>query len=161
MNLLITVALVFGAALRGNAQQAADVDLQSKPTPEATKAPAERANPANIPELAQLDEIFKQTSVGKEGDEQRLRVEWRQLKNQVANDPDLAAAKHAAETARTDLEKRERLRAYYKLYYTRIRTFPLSPAMKQHVDRMEATQLGSTTQSRVRPTPSPSPAEAH
>jgi hypothetical protein len=145
----------------GNAQQATDVDLQAKPTPEIVKAPTPSNGPANIPELAQLDEIFKQTSVGKEGDEQRLRVEWRQLKNKVANDPDLAAAKRAADTARKDLDKRELLRAYYKLYYVRIRQFPLSPAMKQHIAQMEASQLWSTNQARVRPTPSPSPAAAH
>jgi hypothetical protein len=152
--LFITGALLFCVTLRGNAQQATDVDLQPKQTP--ATASTTPAGPMNVPELAQLDEIFKQTSVGKEGDEQRLRIEWRQLKNQVMNEPDLVATKHAAEAARTDLKKREYLRKYYKLYFAKVRLLPMSPEMKQRIEGMETGALGSTAQSRVRPSPSPS-----
>jgi hypothetical protein len=158
LNLFVTNAFFFGATLMGNAQQAADVDLATKSAQKNTNAESAGARPENVPELSQLDEMFKQTSMGKAADAQRLRVEWRQLKNKVVNDPDLIATKHAADRARTDLEKREKLRAYYKLYFARVRQFPMSPEMKQYVDAMEASQLGLTAQSRVRPSPTASPA---
>jgi hypothetical protein len=150
--LLVTCSAILGQALIVGAQEATDVDLQSK-----QNKPAETpAGLPNIPALSQLDEMFKQTSMGKEADEQRLRVEWRELKNQVMNDPDLIAAKHAAEKTRTDLQKRELLRSYFKLYFAKIRLLTMSPEMKQRIDGMEAGQLYSTSQPRVRPSPSPS-----
>ncbi|MEY2526732.1 MAG: hypothetical protein QOE73_1503 [Verrucomicrobiota bacterium] len=139
------------------AQEAADLDLASKRTEQNNPTPT----PASVPELSQLDEAFKQPSMGKAGDELRLQVEWRQLRNKVANDPDLIAAKKAAEAARTDLEKRERLRGYYKLYYARIRRLPMSPAMKPRLDAMESANVGRTAQSRVRPGPSATPTKPH
>ena len=156
--MFVANALIFGTALMGNAQEAADVDLATKQTQKNTSAELTRARPENVPELSQLDEMFKQTSMGKAADAQRLRVEWRQLKNKVVNDPDLIAIKRAADAARTDLEKREKLRAYYTLYFARVRQFPMSPEMKQYVDAMQASQLGLTAQSRVRPSPTASPA---
>ncbi len=157
VSLLVTSALVFGAMM-GNAQQAADVDLATKRAQQNTNAESAGARPENVPELSRLDEMFKQTSMGKAADAQRLRVEWRQLKNKVVNDPDLIAIKRAAEGAHTDLEKREKLRAYYKLYFARVRQFPMSSEMKQYVDTMQTSQLGLTAQSRVRPSPTASPA---
>src|SRR5207248_8901625 len=109
-------------------------------------------------------EIFKQTSLGKEADERRLHLEWRDLANRVINDPDVVAAKRAADTARTDLEKRQLLRAYYDLYYGRMRAMASSPEMKKALDELKLAHLSRTSQRRVRPeedadlpTPSPSP----
>jgi hypothetical protein len=152
-------AIILAGALR--AQEATDADLAAKSAQKNTNAESAGARTENVPELSQLDEMFKQTSMGKAADAQRLRVEWRQLKNKVVNDPDLIAIKRAAEAARTDLEKREKLRAYYKLYFARVRQFPMSPEMKQHVDAMQALQLGLTAQSRVRPSPTATPAETN
>src|ERR1041385_7815072 len=96
------------------AQVATDESLQ----PSGSPPPRPRTTPEpKIPELSQVDEIFKQTSLGKEADERRLHIEWRQLANLVVNDADIAAAKRSAESSRTDLEKRQRLRNYYELYY--------------------------------------------
>jgi hypothetical protein len=153
LNLFMASALVLGGTLVGNAQEATDVDLAAKGTQKDTNAESARARPENVPELSQIDDMFKQTSMGKAADAQKLRVEWRQLKNKIANDPDLIAMKHAADSAHTDLEKRQKLRAYYKVYFARVRRFPMSPEMKPYVDAMEASQLGRTAQSRVRPTP--------
>ena len=161
LSLFVRNALFFGATLMGNAQEATDADLAAKSAQKNTNAESAGARPENVPELSQLDEMFKQTSMGKAADAQRLRVEWRQLKNKVVNDPDLIAIKRSAEAARTDLEKREKLRAYYKLYFARVRQFPMSPEMKQHVDAMQASQLGLTAQSRVRPSPTATPAETN
>jgi hypothetical protein len=151
--LVVLAILILAAALR--AQEATDADLAAKRPQKNTSAEPVRARPENVPELSQIDEAFKPTSMGNAADAQKLRVEWRQLQNKVINDPDLVALKRAAATARTDLEKRERLRAYYKTYYARVRPLATSPAMKQYIDAMEASHLGLTAQSRVRPTPSP------
>jgi hypothetical protein len=82
------------------------------------------------------------------------------LRNRVTNDPDVVAARRAAEAARTDLEKRENLRAYYKLFFARVRRLSMSAEMKQRLAEMEKASLGQTAQARVRPTPSASPVKA-
>ena len=143
-------------------QVATDPGLQSS-FPRQTPLPSATAG-ATVPERAQIDEIFKQTSLGKDADERRLHIEWRQLQNQVVNDSDIVAAKRSAETARTDLEKRQRLRDYYDLYYGRMRLMARSAEMKTALDRLKIAHLSQITQVRVRhetdsglPTPSPTP----
>src|SRR5437773_8197367 len=162
MTRLIIATIWAGAALTLSAQVATDPSLQSsqpqtKPVP--TAAPQ-----ATVPERAQIDEIFKQTSLGKEADERRVHIEWRSLQNRVVNDPDIVAAKRAAETARTDLEKRQRLRDYYDLYYGRLRVLARSAEMKTALDQLKIAHVSQITQTRVRhetdsglPTPSPTP----
>ena len=131
------------------AQVATDSDLQSIRR-EPTTRPAAAPEPS-IPDLSQIDEIFKQTSLGKEADERRLHIEWREIENRVANDPDIVEAKRFAEAARTDLEKRERLRAYYNLYYGRMRELASSPEMKSALNQLRIAHIGQTSQPRVRP----------
>ena len=154
---MIFSVIILAGTLR--AQEATDVDLTAKrPQKNTSGESTPAAQPESVPELSQLDEAFKQTSMGKAADTQKLRLEWRQLQNRVVNDEDLIAMKRAANATRTDLEKREKLRAYYKLYYARLRRFPMSSEMRQYLDAMETAHLGLTAQSRVRPTPS---SEAH
>ncbi len=153
---LSILAAIAGATLSLSAQEAAqpEVDLGSKriePTPIPVNSPA-------IPELSQLDEIFKQTSLGKTADDHRLHLEWRRLRNQVVNNPDVMAAKKAAESARTDLEKRERLRQYYAVYYAHMQALAKDPQVKSGLNAMAAAHLALLAQSRVRPSPSPAPA---
>jgi hypothetical protein len=160
------VAIIAGAFLLcvvfAKAQVATDENLGSSPTSPLPKESA-TAEP-KIPERAQIDEIFKQTSLGKEADERRLHIEWRQLQNEVVNDRDLVEAKRAAEGARTDLEKRDRLRDYYNLYYDRMRVRARSSEMKSALDQLRTAHLSQLTQRRVRhesdselPTPTPTP----
>ena len=124
--------------------------------------PSVTAEPT-IPERAQIDQIFKQTSLGKDADEQRLHIEYRQLENRIVNDPDVVAAKRSADAAHTDLEKRQRLRTYYALYYGRMRSFARSEDLKKAVDELERAHISQTSQPRVRaqdsglPSPSPTP----
>jgi hypothetical protein len=145
-----------------DAQVATDPELQSR-GPREAPLPTPTAEPT-VPERAQIDEIFKQTSLGKEADERRLHIEWRALQNRVVNDPDIVAAKRATETARTDLEKRQRLRDYYDLYYGRLRVLARSAEMKTALDQLKIAHVSQITQVRVRhetdsalPTPSPTP----
>ena len=163
MRVAVFASTLYIATLSLNAQVATDQTLESSVASPSPRAPA--ATPqAKVPERAQIDEIFKQTSLGKEADERRLHIEWRQLQNQVVNDVDLVAAKRAAETARTDFEKRDRLRDYYNLYFGRMRVLARSSEMKNALDQLRIAHLSQITQAHVRhetdsglPTPSPTP----
>ena len=158
LSLLILVLCASAALVDG--QVATDPELQSR-GPRETPLPTATAVPT-VPERAQIDEIFKQTSLGKEADERRLHIEWRSLQNRIVNDPDIVAAKRATATARTDLEKRQRLRDYYDLYYGRLRVLARSAEMKTALDQLKIAHVSQITQARVRhetdsalPTPSP------
>ena len=106
-----------------------------------------------MPDLSKLEQIFKQTTPGKEVELYRAHVEWRQLKNRTVNDPAVVAAKAAAEAATTDLEKRNRLRIYYETFYARMRALASTPQMVAYLDSMKTAHLRLLDQPRVRPTP--------
>jgi hypothetical protein len=149
-------------AMSAFAQVATDSGLGAA-SPQPTPLPRSAAEPV-IPERAQIDQIFKETSLGQAADEQKLHLEWRQLANRVANDQDIAAAKRATQTAHTDLEKRQRLRDYYNLYYGRMRAWASSSEMKTALEKLRLAHVSLTTQPHVRaaedselPTPSPTP----
>ena len=154
---------VFCASLTSTpAQEATDADLQAQKVNK--KLDAESPAPPNLPERSQIDEIFRQTSLGKAADERRLHLEWRKLANQMGNDPHIIEAKKYAEAASTDFEKRRRLREYYELYYGRMRSLTSSAEMKDALDKLKLSHVSTTAQPRVRPeydanlpTPTPGP----
>ena len=151
---LILLAILAQATSIVDAQDTAPpaVDLYSgQKEPEVTPEPLA----PNVPELSQLDEAFKQKSLGKEADQHRVHIEWRQLKNRVVNDPSVRAAKAAALAARTDLEKRNRLRNYYNVYYDRMSALASSAEMKLALEALKTTYFTSIDQPRVRPSPPP------
>lgn len=114
------------------------------------------ASPApRIPSLEELDQAFKQSSLGKAADEARLRRQWRELSNRTINDPDLVAARANAEAARTDLEKRQRLRAYYTTFFDRMRAKADSEELKNYINARKGEHLSALAQNRVRPSPTP------
>jgi hypothetical protein len=159
----VAVAIFFMAQFISRAQEAADTDLQSRQKSSAPPAPSPAVSPPEkVPELSEIDEVFKRTSLGKEADDLRLHVEWRQLSNRVVNDPGIVAAKRAANVARTDLEKRDRLRDYYNIYYGRMRSMASSAEMKAALDQLKTAHLSQINQPRVRPAtdaalPTPTP----
>jgi hypothetical protein len=151
--LLFVFALVF-------AQEATDVDLHPRQQQQTLRQAIEPQ--PNVPDLSDLDQAFRQSSLGKEADERRLHLEWRQLANRVGDDPQVVAAKKSAESARTDLEKRERLRNYYEIYYGKMRALASSSEMKNALDALKQEHLIQINQPRVRhltdeglPTPTP------
>ena len=159
INGLVISAMIGSLTLISRAQDAAppnvDFDSRSAPSPTPSVLP-------NVPELSQLDQVFKQTSLGKEADERRLHIEWRRLANQAMNDPDVIAAKSVVHSAHTDLEKRQRLREYYDIYYGRMRARATSAEMKTALDELKAAHLTQINQPRVRPAtdgalPTPTP----
>jgi hypothetical protein len=85
------------------------------------------------------------------------------LQNLAVNDPAVVAAKAAAESAPTDLEKRQRLRDYYNVFYGRMRSLTSNAETQAAVDKFKAEHLVLLNQPNVRhetdgalPAPSPS-----
>src|SRR6266567_7291045 len=156
---LILLAILAGPIPILDGQDAAPpaVDLYSgQKEPEVTATISPEPLVPNVPELSQLDEAFKQKSLGKEADQRRLHIEWRELKNRVVNDPSVRAAKAVALAARTDLEKRDRLRNYYNVYYDRMSALASSAEMKLALNAWKTLYFKAIDQPRVRPSPTPS-----
>ena len=154
----IFLVMLVGAALVIRGQEAAppSVDLyEGQEQPEATPSPP--PNGPELPELKQLDQSFKPPSLGKDAEGAKMRVEWRQLRNRTVNDPAVQAAKTYAQSARTDLEKRNRLREYYDIYYQRMSALATAPEIKLTLQSLKTSHEGLLAQPRVRPTPEGSP----
>ena len=156
---LIILAALISTVLIMHGQDAAppSVDLYSgQNQPEAAATPSSEPNGPELPEITQLDQTFsKPKSLGKDADALRVHVEWRQLKNRIVNDPEVQTAKAYAQAARTDLEKRNRLRAYYDIYYERMSALATTPEIKLALQVLKATHQGLLAQPRVRPSPTP------
>src|SRR5438552_16967064 len=157
---LIILATLGVVALAVHGQEAAppSVDLyKGQEQPEAV-APLPEPNGPELPEISQLDQTSsKPKSLGKEADELRVHAEWRQLKNRTVNYPAVQAAKAYAQAARTDLEKRNRLREYYNVYYQRMSALATTPEIKLALQALKTSHEGLLAQPRVRPTPPGSP----
>src|SRR5215510_4232032 len=155
---LIVSATLIGVALMLRGQDAAppSVDLyeeqdQLQPTPSPVPP-----NGPELPEISQLDQNFsKPRSLGPQADELRLHKEWRQLKNRTVNDPQVQAAQAYAQSARTDLEKRNRLRNYYNIYYERMSALATTPELKLALQALKTSHQGLLDQPNVRPSPTP------
>ena len=138
------------AAVSSSTNPQENATPQTSPTPPPTEGPAPR-----IPSLDELDQAFKQSSLGKAADEVRLHAQWRELSNRIINDPDLVEARAHAGRAKTDLEKRHRLRAYYTMFYDRMCAQAGSPELKKYIDTHKTQYLALLAQNRVRPSPAP------
>ena len=111
-------------------------------------------NGPELPEISQLDQTFsKPRSLGTEADAARVHVEWRQLKNRTVNDPQVQAAKAYAQAAPTDLERRNRLRNYYNVYYERMSALATTPEIKSWLQAFKTSHQAMLAQPNVRPTP--------
>jgi hypothetical protein len=102
------------------------------------------------PDLEALNAFFKQTSLGKKADEQRLHLATAKLEVQIRNDPDLHRLWADALRQRTDLDRRHRLRIYYPAYYKKLRNLAATPELKAHISAEEAGRELSLLQPRVR-----------
>jgi hypothetical protein len=108
--------------------------------------------PQNVPDISQLNQIFQQMQPDPAVTAYRSHVEWRQLKTRTEYDPAVLAAKASAEAAPTDLEKRNRLRGYYTIWFARMTALASSPAMVEYLKTQRDGHLALLDQPRVRPT---------
>ena len=142
----------------------AQAAVSNSTSPEPTASP-KSINPSDagalgspapeLPSVEQLDAMFKQTPLGKAADEARLHAQWRELGNRTLNQPDLVTARAQAEAARTDLEKRERLRIYYNRYFDRLSALADSQELKDFLEERRTEQIRLLAQDRVRPGSTP------
>jgi hypothetical protein len=135
-----------------------EIPMSVEPSP---LVPNTSATPKkSAPPIAELDAAFKQSPLGQAAEEYRLHVEWRELQNRTAHDPEVVAAKAAAGKTRTDLERRARLREYYKIYYAHMLALASTPELKAYLEAKRNGALGSLAQTRVRPEPTATPRPA-
>jgi hypothetical protein len=153
-GLIFSSVLLIGAVML-HGQEAAPPSVDLFPEQEEEASPTPPPNGPELPELKELDESFKPKSLGKEADAQQMHVLWRQLKNRTVNDPEVQAAKKYAQAARTDLEKRQRLRSYYELYYQRMSAMATTPELKVALQALKDSHQAVLAQPRVRPSPTP------
>ena len=130
-----------------------DIPLSVEPTP---LVPNTSATPKkNVPSITELDAAFQHSSLGQAAEEQRLHLEWRKLKNRATLDPGVMAAKKAIDSARTDLDKRNLRRAYYKIFYARMQALADTPELNAYLEQKKNAELTALAQPRVRPEPTP------
>jgi hypothetical protein len=151
---LILLSALLIAALMMHGQEAAPPSVDLFPEQE-EGSPTPPPNGPELPELKELDDSFKRKSLGKDADALQVHVLWRQLKNRTGNDPEVQAAKKYAQAARTDLEKRNRLRNYYEVYYKRMSALATTPELKLALQALKDAHQKALAQPRVRPTPTP------
>jgi hypothetical protein len=65
------------------------------------------------------------------------------------------AAKAYAQAARTDLEKRNRLRNYYNVYYDRMSALAATPEIKLALQALKTSHQWMLAQPNTRPSPTP------
>ena len=147
---------MMAASVFAQAAVSSSTSPQENATPQISPAlPQNEATAPRIPAIEELDQAFKQSSLGKAADEARLHAQWRELSNRFISDHDLVEARANAGRAKTDLEKRHRLRAYYTMFYDRMRAQAGSPELKNYIDTHKAQYLALLAQNRVRPSPAP------
>jgi len=135
-----------------------DIPMAVEPSPLVPNtSPAPKKN---LPSISELDQVFGHSSLGQAVEEQRLHLEWRKLQNRVSQDSEVLAAKKAVSLGRTDVEKRELMRDYYKLFYGRMAALADKPEVKAYVTQKKQEILNSLAQPHVRPEPSPQPRAA-
>ena len=155
---LVFFSALLIAALILHGQEAAPPSVDLFPEQEEEASPTPLPNGPELPDLKQLDDSFKKPrSLGKDADTLQVHALWRQLKNRTVNDPEVQTAKKYAQAARTDLEKRNRLRNYYEIYYQRMSALATTPELKLALQALKETHQGMLAQPRVRPSPTPEP----
>src|SRR2546423_7052168 len=103
---LITASLFAQAAVSSSTNPQKSPAPQISPTPPQNEGSAPR-----IPAIEELDQAFKQSSLGKAADEARLHAQWRELSHPIINDRGMGGAPADAGKAKTDLGKHPRIRA--------------------------------------------------
>lgn len=83
---------------------------------------------------------------------QRIRI--REAKTKAQRDPAIQAEWDRAESLRTDYEKREAMKNYYRLLYGRMTK--LDPSLKAPIDTLLQQSLARLDQTKIAPTQPPS-----
>jgi hypothetical protein len=136
-----------------------DIPIEVEPSP---LVPNTSPTPKKtMPTMQELDAAFQHSSLGAAVEEQRLHLEWRKLQNRASDDPEVVAAKKAIHRARTDVEKRDLMRAYYKIFYAHMQALAETPEIKAYLEQKKNAAIGGLAQPHIRPEPTPRPTPKH
>jgi hypothetical protein len=130
-----------------------DIPIEPAPLEPNASATPKKA----MPTIQELDTAFQHSSLGAAVEEQRLHLEWRKLQNRASDDQEVAAAKKAIDRARTDVEKRELMRAYYRVFYAHMQALAETPEIKAYLEQKKNAAIGGLAQPHIRPEPTPRP----
>src|SRR2546430_17743524 len=91
---LIAVAMrIATTSLFAQAAVSSSTNPQESPAPQISPTPPQNEGPApRIPAIEELDQAFKQSSLGKAADEARLHAQWREPFHRMIYDRDLVGA---------------------------------------------------------------------
>jgi len=134
-----------------------DIPIEPQPLVPNTSATPKKS----LPSIQELDTVFQHSSLGAAVEEQKLHLEWRKLQNRTSDDPEVVAAKKAIDRARTDPEKRDLTRAYYKIFYAHMQALAETPEVKAYLEQKKNAAIGGLAQPHLRPEPTPSPKASH
>jgi hypothetical protein len=123
-------------------------------TPEPVTKPKGKAIPEPKPSRKASDSPSRTSAVE---DEMAARVRLRQLKTRVLREPKVQELYEKAQTAPTDYEKRENLKAFYTLLYTRIEK--LDGSLKKRITTLRNQSIHRLAQTRIDPTDPIDPSE--
>lgn len=110
----------------------------------------------DIPEVPPMIEDPKER-------ERKMRVKLRRIRARLAQDPQLMDLQQMAKTAPTPEDHRAARRAYYALFFDKVRK--ADPALAEFADKLEQGSLAGLYQTRIEPTlalnppPQPQPQE--
>ena len=82
-----------------------------------------------------------------------VQVRLRTAKTRAIKDPEVQAMWENSLVAKTDWEKRDSLKRYYRLMYARMEKF--EPKLKKEIDERRTASLRRLEQTRIRPTEVP------
>jgi len=121
-----------------------EVTLIPEQVPEQTKGVA--------PEMSEPEKSGKgdKSKTSETVEELELRIHYRQAYTKAQRDPKVIAEWDRSAKARTDLEKREALKSYYKLLHARI--LALDSSVKKVSDLRRGLSLRRLEQTRIDPT---------
>ena len=108
-----------------------------KPRPRAVESPIKKRDSAT----ADAEDLVKQ------------HIRMREAKTKAQRDPDLLAEWDRTAAMKTDYEKREALKSYYKLLYGRMAK--IDPTLKAPIETQLQQSLGQLEQTRIAPTQPP------
>jgi hypothetical protein len=123
-------------------------------TPEPTTKPKGTAIPEAKPSRKASDSPSK---TGAAEDDMAARIRLRQLKTRVLQEAKVQELLAKAQTAPTDYERREDLKAFYTLLYTRIEK--LDGTLKKRATNLRNTSIHRLAQTKVDPTDPIDPSE--
>src|SRR5256886_17714333 len=84
---------MIAASVFAQAAVSSSTNPQESPAPQISPTPPQNEGPApRIPAIEELDQAFKQSSLGKAADEARLHAQWREPFHRMIYDRDLVGA---------------------------------------------------------------------